>query len=56
MNCLKIFTFGSSMYSFAKRLSSFVVAGENMGPSKLEKCQSLGVKIITEAEFDALLN
>jgi DNA ligase (NAD+) len=29
----------------------YLVAGENMGPSKLEKAQKLGVKIISEKEF-----
>jgi DNA ligase (NAD+) len=33
----------------------YLVAGDNMGPSKLEKAQKLGVKIITEAEFEKLL-
>lgn len=46
---------GKNATSISKK-TSFVVAGENMGPAKLEKCASLGVKIITEAEFDALLN
>jgi len=46
---------GKNATSISKK-TSFVVAGENMGPSKLAKCESLGVKIITEAEFDALLN
>ncbi len=31
--------------------TSFVLAGSNMGPAKLEKAQKLGVKIITEDEF-----
>ncbi|MDO5036006.1 MAG: NAD-dependent DNA ligase LigA [Porphyromonas sp.] len=31
--------------------TSFVIAGENMGPSKLVKAQGLGVKILTEEEF-----
>ena len=31
--------------------TTFVVAGENMGPAKLEKAQKLGVKILSEAEF-----
>ena len=31
--------------------TSFLVAGENMGPSKLQKAQKLGVKIISEVEF-----
>ncbi|MEE1063068.1 MAG: BRCT domain-containing protein, partial [Paludibacteraceae bacterium] len=47
---------GGKCSGSVSKKTSFVVAGENMGPSKLEKCQSLGVKIITEAEFDALLN
>ncbi|MCF0160289.1 MAG: NAD-dependent DNA ligase LigA, partial [Bacteroidaceae bacterium] len=31
--------------------TSFVLAGENMGPAKLEKAQKLGVAIVTEDEF-----
>ena len=31
--------------------TTFVLAGENMGPSKLLKAQKLGVKILTEEEF-----
>ena len=31
--------------------TSYVVAGENMGPSKLEKATSLGIPIISEDEF-----
>lgn len=33
----------------------FLLAGENMGPSKLEKAQSLGVKIISLQEFLLML-
>ncbi|MEE1315859.1 MAG: NAD-dependent DNA ligase LigA, partial [Prevotella sp.] len=31
--------------------TSFILAGENMGPSKLAKAEKLGVRIISEAEF-----
>ncbi|MBN1463852.1 MAG: NAD-dependent DNA ligase LigA [Paludibacteraceae bacterium] len=31
--------------------TDFILAGENMGPSKLEKAQKLGVKLITENDF-----
>ena len=31
--------------------TSFVLAGANMGPAKLEKASKLGVKIVTEEEF-----
>ena len=31
--------------------TSFILAGENMGPSKQEKAQKLGVKIMNEEEF-----
>lgn len=36
--------------------TSFVLAGENMGPAKLEKAEKLGVKIISEDDFLVLLN
>ncbi len=31
--------------------TSYIVAGEKMGPSKLEKARKLGIKILTEDEF-----
>ena len=42
------------MGSISKK-TTFVLAGENMGPSKLEKAQSLGVAIVSEDEFLAML-
>lgn len=36
--------------------TSFILAGDNMGPSKLEKAKKLGIRIMTEDEFLELLN
>ncbi len=35
--------------------TSFILAGENMGPSKLEKAQKLGIRTLSEEEFLQLL-
>ena len=35
--------------------TSFILAGENMGPSKLEKANKLGIRIINEDEFLEML-
>ena len=36
--------------------TSFILAGDNMGPSKLEKAQKLGVRIVNEDEFLQMLS
>ena len=36
--------------------TSFILAGENMGPAKLEKATKLGIKILNEDEFLALIS
>jgi DNA ligase (NAD+) len=36
--------------------TSFLLAGDNMGPEKLKKAQSLGVKIISEEEFIQMIS
>lgn len=41
---------GKNVGSVSKK-TSFILAGENMGPSKLEKAQKLGVPVISEQEF-----
>lgn len=41
---------GKNSGSISKK-TSFVLAGDNMGPEKLKKAESLGVKIIGEDEF-----
>ncbi len=35
--------------------TSFILAGENMGPEKLKKAEALGVGIVTEDEFLAMI-
>ena len=35
--------------------TSFILAGENMGPAKLEKAQKLGIRIVGEDEFLSLI-
>lgn len=41
---------GKNVGSISKN-TSFVLAGENMGPAKFEKAQKLGVRIVNEEEF-----
>lgn len=41
---------GKNVGSISKK-TSFILAGSNMGPAKLEKAQKLGVRIISEDEF-----
>lgn len=36
--------------------TSFVLAGENMGPAKLEKASSLGIPIISETDFIQMIS
>lgn len=45
---------GKNVGSISKK-TSFVLAGENMGPSKLEKAHSLGIAIINENEFLSII-
>lgn len=45
---------GKNAGSISKK-TSFVLAGENMGPAKLEKCKALGIPIVSEDEFLKML-
>jgi DNA ligase (NAD+) len=45
---------GKNVGSISKK-TDFILAGENMGPAKLEKAQKLGIAIINEDEFLAML-
>jgi DNA ligase (NAD+) len=46
---------GKNVGSISKK-TSFVLAGENMGPSKYKKAQDLGVEIKSEEDFKALIS
>ena len=41
---------GKNVSSISKK-TTFILAGENMGPSKLEKAQKLGVNLVNEEDF-----
>ena len=45
---------GKNSGSISKK-TSFVLAGDNMGPAKLEKAKSLGVPVINEDRFLEML-
>ncbi|WP_289115185.1 NAD-dependent DNA ligase LigA [uncultured Bacteroides sp.] len=46
---------GKNVSSISSK-TSFILAGENMGPAKLEKAQKLEVKIMSEDEFLTLIS
>lgn len=46
---------GKNVGSISKK-TSFILAGENMGPSKIVKAQSLNIEIINEDEFLAMID
>lgn len=42
---------GAVLSSGVSKNTDYLVAGENMGPAKLEKAQKLGLKIISEDDL-----
>ncbi len=46
---------GGKVVSGISAKLNFLIAGENMGPSKLEKAQKLGIQMISEDEFTNML-
>jgi len=42
---------GGKVSSSISKKTNFIVAGDNMGPSKLSKAESLGIPIISEQDF-----
>jgi DNA ligase (NAD+) len=47
----KIIANGGKVASSVSKNLDFLITGENMGPSKLEKAQKLGIKMISEEDF-----
>jgi DNA ligase (NAD+) len=47
---------GGKVGSSISSKTNFVVAGDNMGPSKLEKATKLGIPILSEQDFKRILN
>ncbi len=47
----KVLEFGGKLGNGVAKTLDFLVAGENMGPSKLEKAQKLKITMITEKDF-----
>ena len=46
---------GGKNVSSISKATNYVLAGENMGPAKLEKARSLGIPIINEEQFLAMI-
>ena len=46
---------GGKNVSSISKATSFILAGDNMGPAKLEKAQKLGIDIINEQQFLAMI-
>jgi DNA ligase (NAD+) len=46
---------GGKLVDTVSARTSFIVAGENMGPAKFQKAKSLGIKVIGEKEFEDMI-
>jgi DNA ligase (NAD+) len=42
---------GGKVSASISKKTNYIVAGDNMGPSKLKKAQDLGIEIISEQDF-----
>ena len=47
---------GAKLVDSVSKKTDFIVTGDKMGPSKLEKAKNLGIKIISEDEFLEIIN
>ena len=46
---------GGKLTASISKKTDYILAGENMGPSKLEKARKLGIPILKEKEFLSML-
>ena len=46
---------GGKVGSSISSKTNYVVAGDNMGPAKLEKAEKLGIPIISEDDFAKMI-
>ncbi|MBT8318426.1 MAG: NAD-dependent DNA ligase LigA, partial [Lutibacter sp.] len=46
---------GGKVASSISKKTSYIIAGENMGPSKLKKAQDLNIPIITESDYITMI-
>ena len=51
----KISHFGGKNVGSISSKTDFILAGDNMGPSKKQKAESLGIPIITEDDFEKMI-
>ena len=47
---------GGTVHDSVKKTTQYLVAGEKVGKSKLDKARKFGVQVISEAELQALCN
>lgn len=52
----KVIILGGRVTTDVSSKTTFLVAGDEPGPSKLEKAKALKIKILTEEEFEQILN
>ena len=46
---------GGKNVSSISKSTDFIIVGENMGPAKKEKAEKLGIKMLSETEFSAMI-
>ena len=51
----KIIAHGGKVLSSVSGKTDYLLAGDNMGPAKLKKASDLGVKLLSEEEFESMI-